>query len=67
MTVKRRVFIESTTPANKVTRKIEDELIRKRMQRITETMYDIKNKISYSEKSEKRKQEEKSKYIEQKK
>ena len=67
LTVKRRVLIESTTPANKVTRKIEDELIKKRMQRVTEKMYDIKNKISYSEKSKKRKQEEKSKYIEQKK
>ena len=36
------------------------------MQRITEKMYDIQNKISYSKKI-KKKQEEKSKYIEQKK
>ena len=65
--IKSRKLKESTTPANKITRKIEDELIRKHMQRKTEKMYEIKNRLSFSEKSEKRKQEEKSKYIEHKK
>ena len=67
LTYKRRFLIENTTPANKVTRKIEDELLRKRLQCIKEKMYDIENKISHSDKSEKRKQEEKSNYTEQKK
>ena len=57
---------ESTTPANKITRKIEDEMIRKHMQSKTEKMYEIKSRLSFSEMNEKRKQEEKSKYIEQK-
>ena len=41
-------------------------MIRKHMQRKTEKMYKIKSRLSFSETNEKRKQEEKSKYIEQK-
>ena len=36
---------ESTTPSNKETRKIEDEMIRKHMQRTTEKMYEIKKNL----------------------
>ena len=64
--IKCRQLKESATPANKITRKIEDELIKKHMQRKTEKMYEIKNRLFFSERSEKRKQEEKSKYIKQK-
>ena len=59
LTVKRRVLIESTTPANKVTRKIEDELIKKRMQRITEKMYDKKTKYHIQKRVKKEKRRRK--------